>query len=392
VKVIYHTMKFRSLILFVLILVLTTSVALARSARKANAPQQAPRTISAKQTVTVSVCVLSGSIKVTGWDRSEVAARSDGAQIEFRSVRGQQASSPAEKIQVVVIDDGDVLRTTSSCQASSDVDLSVPHGATVQVQTRDGEVNISGVATAYAGTQNGDIYLAGISRVVEVGTVGGNVTLKESTGRIDLNSIGGNVLVRNVRPVEAADAFQITTVSGDLELQQVGHSQLGLRTVNGNLRMTGPLASGARYGINTMSGDVVLALPADASFQLHARVSANADIITDFPLTLLNEPTPPARPSPANPRSAPAQPAETPSAAVSPLLPPADAPHPKAAPDVPQGTPPPGAPKKAVKARVKVAPSIVRTYSLRRVSAICGTGDAVISLASFSGTIHLQKN
>jgi hypothetical protein len=30
-------------------------------------------------------------------------------------------------------------------------------------------------------------------------------------------------------------------------------------------------------------------------------------------------------------------------------------------------------------------------YVLRRVSAICGTGDATISIASFGGTVRLKK-
>jgi hypothetical protein len=39
---------------------------------------------------------------------------------------------------------------------------------------------------------------------------------------------------------------------------------------------------------------------------------------------------------------------------------------------------------------IKVKPVIVKTlYSLRRISAVHGSGDALITIASFTGTIHL---
>jgi hypothetical protein len=46
-----------------------------------------------------------------------------------------------------------------------------------------------------------------------------------------------------------------------------------------------------------------------------------------------------------------------------------------------------------VVARIVVEkPSVIASpYVLRRVNAICGTGDATISIASFGGTVHLKK-
>jgi len=87
-----------------------------------------------------------------------------------------------------------------------------------------------------------------------------------------------------------------------------------------------------------VTGDVVLELPHDASFQLNAKVSEKHNIVSDFPLKYLNEPPPP----PAKPKSSPE------------------------APPVP-------------------------AYVLRRVTAICGSGDASITVASFGGTVRLKK-
>jgi len=350
---------------------------------KARTEQRPEEKMAAESSATVSLCILSGTINVQGWERNEITAQSyEGVRIELkRSDAG--ASKPATKVQVLVSDDDDEVRPRSGCQASSDIELRVPRGATVQVQTRDGSINISEVAAAYAGTQNGDINVERVSRIIEVGTIGGNISVSNSAGRMDLNSVGGNIVITNARPADPEDALEATSVSGDLELERVTHAQLSLRTVNGNMRMAGPLTSGGRYGIATMSGDVTLALPSDASFQLHAKISSAADIITDFPLTLQTEdirgPEPGMIQTPPPPATT-ALPAKGPS------------------PRTPPATPQP--PQKVVTA--KPAPKVkiksegkglgMGTHTLRRLNAVCGSGDALISLASFSGTLHLQKD
>lgn len=379
--------------------------AVAVMAQTEKAPQKTEEKIGAAPTATVSLCVLAGNVVVRGWDRNEVMATSnEGAHVELRrdSV-GVATSKPATKIQVLVVDEGDELRQGRGCQSSSDIDLSVPRSATVQVQTRDGGIEISGVATAYAGTQNGDINIERVTRVIEVGTIGGNVTVSNSTGRIDVNSIGGNVVVTNVKPVDPADEFEATSVSGDLELEKVAHSEVSLRTVNGSMRMVGPLVSGGRYGINTMSGDVTLSLPANASFQLNAKISSRADIITDFPLTLQTEAESSAGTAVSTRPATAATPAavsvaQTPGVtAVSVAQPPAT--PTKTAPVPLEATPRPQpevivkpAQKVKIKPHEKSGSPSVMVHTLRRLSAICGSGDATISLASFSGTLHLQKS
>ena len=79
------------------------------------------------------------------------------------------------------------------CQAFADVEMEVPAGATVQVQTRDGDIRIAGVAGAYAGSQNGDITIERATKLVEAGSVGGSISLKNSSGRVNLSSAGGGV-------------------------------------------------------------------------------------------------------------------------------------------------------------------------------------------------------
>jgi len=378
-------MKFRAIIFSLVVLAFAASVFAdgSRSVRRDDdGDQKVERTIAVDPAVTVSLCVTSGNITVRGWDRNEVTARSaDPVQIELRKPEEMPAGS-VKKLEIVVFNKAETGKPQGKCQAYSDLDLNVPKGATVLVQTRDGDISIGEVASAYAGTQNGDIEVQQISRSIEVGSIGGSICLKDSTGRVSVSSAGGSIDAANLRPVETGDSLEVVTTSGDINLTNVTHKDINTKTVSGNLTLTGPLAAAGRYWFNSFSGDVTLALPANASFKLMAKVSENGEIITDFPLTLTQVSAAATAES-----STPVAIAETPEAPVTPA-PPAKADH--------SGSTPKPAPAPAVKVHVKpvivVTPSPKIAFSMRRITGVHGSGDATISVASFSGTLRLEQN
>ena len=371
-------MKFRALIISLLTTTLAASTfAASPRDRRDDEDQKVERTIAVDSAVTVSLCVMSGNITVRGWDRNEVTVRSvDAVQIDLRKAQELMPVGNVKKLEVVVFNKPGEQKLQGKCQAYSDVDLNVPRGATVLVQTRDGDISIAEVASAYAGTQNGDIEVGQVSRSIEVGSIGGSICLKDSTGRVSISSAGGSVSVANLSPVDAADTIDVVTTSGDITLSQVTHKQINSKTVSGNLTLNGPLAAAGRYWFNSFSGDVTLALPANSSFKLLAKVSENGEIITDFPLTLTQvSAAPPAETSVAEAPEAAAPPAVTPKPAPP-------GPTPKAAPSV----------KVHVKPVITVNPVAKVQFSMRRVTGTHGTGDATISVASFSGTLRLEQN
>jgi len=308
----------------------------------------------------VTLCVASGTLKVRGWDKDELHVRSlDAAQIEFKRIdKTKDPAKPAGRVDVMVLDRSGAANPRLDCQALASVEMDVPAGATVQVQTRDGDITITGVAGAYAGSQNGDIMIERAAKLVEAGSVGGSIYLKDSSGRVSLSSAGGVVEVMNVRPSGDEDTFEVGTVSGDIQLSRVSNPKVTAKTVNGTVTMTGPLAKAGYYSFTNMAGDVVLGMPHDASFRLNAKVSEKHDIVSDFALKYLSEPPPPPAAKPRTP--APAAKGKVSGPVVAPI--------------------------------VVEKPTVVSTqYALRRVNAICGTGDATISIASFGGTVRLKK-
>jgi putative adhesin len=323
------------------------------------------RSMAVDPAAIVTLCVASGTLRVRGWEKNEIHVRSlDAAQIQFRRIdRTKDTSQPATRVDVMVLDRSTAANPRLDCLAVASVEMEVPSGATVQVQTRDGDITIAGVAGAYAGSQNGDIVIERVTKLVEAGSVGGSIFLKDSSGRVNLSSAGGGVEVINVRAASDEDTLEVGTVSGDIQLSRVTNPKVTAKTVNGTLTMSGPLARSGLYGFTNMTGDVILAMPHDASFRLNAKVSEKHAIVSDFALKYLSEPPPP-------PPAKPGQPAPKAPEAKGKVIP---------------RTGPVVAPI------VVERPVVTSPYVLRRVNAIYGTGDASISIASFGGTVRLKK-
>ncbi|MDQ3473792.1 MAG: DUF4097 domain-containing protein [Acidobacteriota bacterium] len=378
-------MKFRAILISLLLPILAANAFAgeggAGAGRKDDVGEQkVERSVSVDAAVAVSLCVASGNISIHGWDRNEVRARSaDAVKIELAHDPQSTPGASIKKLEVAVFNKDEAEKPAGKCQAFSDIELNVPRGATVLVQTRDGDISIAEVAAAYAGTQNGDIEVQKASRSIEIGSLAGNICLKDSSGRVNVSSAGGSVEAANLQPLQADDEFEVITTSGDIMLSHVTHKQINTKTVSGNLTMTGPLAPAGRYGFNSFSGDVTLAMPANSSFKLVAKVSQDGEIITDFPLTLTQTSASAAAEAnavaTAEATAAPVAPAAK-SGPVSPVS--------KVAPVVRVDVKP--------KIHVKVKPEVKFAFSMRRVNGIHGTGDAMISVSSFLGTLRLEQN
>ena len=358
-----------------------------------NPGEKVERSIAVVPDVTVTLCVASGTLRVRGWEKNELRVRSsDARQLELRRLdKAHETSTPASRIDVMVLDASTKVNAKRDCQALADVEMDIPTGATVQAQTRDGDITIVGVSAAYAGSQNGNIMIERASKVAEAGSVGGSISLRDSSGRVNLSSAGGIVVVANVKPSNSEDTIEVGTVSGDIQLDRVSISKVMAKTVNGTVTMTGPLARSGNYAFTNMAGDVILAMPHDASFQLSAKVSEKRDIVSDFPLKFI-EPPPPPPPTPApKPDPKPGKlPPEAKGGAAK-----------VGTPASPANPTPPKTPAAKGQAPSKTGPIIapvyverspaVAPYALRRLTAICGSGDAMISVASFGGTVRLKK-
>lgn len=372
-------MKFSLLtILFALALALAPRAAAQQQQRPTPAAggpaaEESPleRRAEAEARAVVSLCVSAGDVIVRGWDRNEVRARTESEgtlRLLTPNVR------PAPRVEVLVSEERNAELSAGHCGMSETIELTVPRGATVEVESRAGHVEVSDVAAARVKVLSGDVDLRRVSRAVEVSCLSGDVSVSDSTGPVRVVSVSGDVEARNVRTAASGDNFEVKSTSGDVTIEGVGHGHVTGSAVSGQILYTGALARGGSYDFRTISGDVTLELPADASFKLHAKVVVSGEINTDFPVKTGAMTSPSASSSSGSPAGGPGA-----------MPPPPPAP-PTAGPGA--VTPPPAPPGQGRRPpRVRVH----KDLESARLDGTVGSGDAVVNLSSFSGSLHLRR-
>ena len=119
-----------------------------------------------------------------------------------------------------------------------DLEIEVPRGATVVLETASGDLTVDG--------------LVGDQRYR---TASGTILLRDVGGQLAVDAVSGDVTI--AAPGESAIGAR--TVSGDLHLQAGTLRSLRLSTTSGDMRIEGRLAGEGPFAIESVSGDTILA-------------------------------------------------------------------------------------------------------------------------------------
>jgi len=247
--------------------------------------QQFERTLAANPRVVVSVCVASGNLTVRDWDRNEVRARAtDGAQIEL--TRNDQTKSKAATELTVTPSGAHRTGSYSDCIPSADIELDMPHGASIKLKTTSGDIRVTGVARVDASTQSGSIDVGKLLGEVNLNTISGEISVHDSGGSLNLHAVGGRIDARNLIATGLGGGFAASTVSGEVTLDHVQIPTIKVNTVSGDMGFKGPLFRAGNYNFHSISGRIRLSLPNNASFRLSASlgeaVKFNSDIKLNY--------------------------------------------------------------------------------------------------------------
>jgi hypothetical protein len=109
-----------------------------------------------------------------------------------------------------------------------------------------------------AKTVNGLVRVRGGQGLVRLSSVAGPVVVSGARGRLQLSSLNDTVQVMDV-----VGDLSVESVSGDLLLQRIRSKTIEAQTVRGDVRFTGWIEDGGRYGFATHTGDLDIALPED---------------------------------------------------------------------------------------------------------------------------------
>jgi hypothetical protein len=193
-----------------------------------------------------------GDLRLTGWDREEVSAKTDGDVLDL-------------------ILDGEVV--TVSCD--DDLILNVPRAASVQVNHAEGDVEVRLLTGPLSfGVVAGDLE-AREGGTLSLGTVEGDLSVRGGNGDISATRLEGDASLRDVKGNASLDS-----VAGDLFV----------RALTGNLRarveddvvLYLELLDGAAVDVSS-EGDILLHLPAKANASLSLQADDPDNIAVKIP-------------------------------------------------------------------------------------------------------------
>ena len=247
----------------VVLLLLHASAAAAASSDK-TFDRQAP----AQPRGVVEISNVTGSIEVSGWDRSEVSVHAD-------------LDSGVERVELV----SDGPRTSIKVilpHASS-------HGGEARLQVKipkDSELDVSAV--------NADLTTAGVLGVQHLSAVSGNIAAELAGADVELKTVSGDLHLKGhgqparlhvstvsgeIHLEHGAGELEASTVNGTLIVSLDSAREVRARSTSGDLRFEGKLTRGASFEASTVSGDLNIRASADGGFAYE--VSSFSGDITD---------------------------------------------------------------------------------------------------------------
>jgi len=216
----------------------------------------------------VAVRLIGGQVDVVAHDDVDIitveVSRTSGRPLEV-SWRNGRLEVAHPRLGWDGMLDGVFSATGLGSGSSAEVSIAVPRGVTVHLGTVSAEGLVSGT-TAPA----------------EVRTVSGTVVVDRVRGHVDARTVSGSIEVRR-----HLGSLTGNTVSGSLTVQAVTMEHLRANTVSGTLTVDLESAPSTVLA-KSVSGDVVVRIPADAGFEVSAksvsgRVTAGSERVARRP-------------------------------------------------------------------------------------------------------------
>jgi Toastrack DUF4097 len=129
-------------------------------------------------------------------------------------------------------------------------------------------------ALEFAGV-SADVNVEGLLGDQQYATVSGDLSLTRLGGSARVNSVSGDVTMRADQPISVT----ADTVSGDLSVVAPVINGLRANAVSGDIDVEGQLALGEAYRIDTVSGDLSIALLGGATFEVRG---ISSDVSSDL--------------------------------------------------------------------------------------------------------------
>jgi hypothetical protein len=227
--------------------------------------QRADTTFAIERGATLDVSAISASIVVRGWSRSEMQIR--GGTV------GLRVTNASRTVRVE-------MRNNGRGHDDDNLELIVPRGTRVLVNSRQGDVKILDVGGAVDATMiSGDVTITGSAERSDVSVASGDVHVTNADGPVHIDAISGDISLDDIR-----GDVEVSATSSGVTMRRVTAARVSTQLVSGDVSFDGPLASNGRYEFVTHAGDVRLYLPDGSKGGLEVQ-TFNGEVHTDIPMT-----------------------------------------------------------------------------------------------------------
>ena len=196
---------------------------------------------------TVEIINVSGAVEVTPWDTAEVAVSGTiGARVERVEVAGEGAHVTVR----VVLPSGSM----SQDEGDARLKIQVPRHCALEVSLVSADLRVTGI--------EGDVKLETVSGDIN-GDTGGSLQVSTVSGDVELDA--RNAKSTRIKTISGDTTFSggsgevnIESVSGDANLKLGALKHSHFESVSGDLRIAGTLEAGGQLDASSVSGDVHL--------------------------------------------------------------------------------------------------------------------------------------
>jgi hypothetical protein len=229
----------------------------------------------------VDLSLISGKIRVMGWDRADVKI---SAYIESGLLRFN-ANSSRVSLSVDDSDEGGRRGRRHNNVGDARYDVSVPRGTRLILEAVSGDVTSKGSQAEIEATSvSGDVDVTDGVRTVSAESVSGSVHAAQVNGNLRTETVSGELRAENV-----TGNVEASSVSGDIRLVGIQSKDVRTETVSGDIVYSGTIEPSGKYGFESHSGTLRLNIPPGAGAQFSVE-TFSGDLQSDFPVTIQPKP------------------------------------------------------------------------------------------------------
>jgi DUF4097 and DUF4098 domain-containing protein YvlB len=225
----------------------------------------------------VDLSLISGKIRVTGWDRPDVriSASIESGRLYF------DANSSRVSLRVEDSDDDGRRSHRHNNVGEAQYDVSVPRGSRLILEAVSGDVIARGSqGEIEARSVSGDVDVSDGVRAVSAEAVSGSVHAARVNGNLQTETVSGELRAENV-----TGNVEASSVSGDIRLIGVQSKDVRTETVSGEITYTGSIEPSGRYNFESHSGTIRLNIPRGSGAQFSVETFSGG-LSTDVPVTI----------------------------------------------------------------------------------------------------------